>query len=130
MKICQNSFAALVNKLVPWCAWLLSSALEVLRLRLRLRLRSLTIDQWTDPFVQWTLPEGVAVSYSLTTMCHNKSDWRSPPHLSRLETCTLVRALHQKTYQGFRLFTGVTVPKRYNCSLCRQWQKNGSGYCN
>jgi len=23
---------------VPWCAWLLSSALEVLRLRLRLRL--------------------------------------------------------------------------------------------
>src|SRR6218665_1797731 len=39
MKICQNSFAALVNKLVPWCAWLLSSALEVLRLRLRLRLR-------------------------------------------------------------------------------------------
>ena len=30
--------AALVNKLVPWCAWLLSSALEVLRLRLRLRL--------------------------------------------------------------------------------------------
>src|SRR6218665_198544 len=30
--------AALVNKLVPWCAWLLSSALEILRLRLRLRL--------------------------------------------------------------------------------------------
>src|SRR6218665_821968 len=27
---------ALVNKLVPWCAWLLSSALEILRLRLRL----------------------------------------------------------------------------------------------
>jgi len=31
---------ALVNKLVPWCAWLLSSALEVLRLRLRLRFRT------------------------------------------------------------------------------------------
>ena len=30
--------AALVNKLVPWRAWLLSSALEVLRLWLRLRL--------------------------------------------------------------------------------------------
>src|SRR6218665_319704 len=29
--------SALVNKLVLWCAWLLSSALEVLRLRLRLR---------------------------------------------------------------------------------------------
>ena len=28
--------AALVNKLVPWCSWLLSSALEILRLRLRL----------------------------------------------------------------------------------------------
>ena len=28
--------AALVNKLVNWCAWLLSSALEILRLRLRL----------------------------------------------------------------------------------------------
>src|SRR6218665_2770941 len=42
MKICQNSFAALVNKLVPWCAWLLSSALEVLRLRLRLRVDRLT----------------------------------------------------------------------------------------
>src|SRR6218665_2003348 len=40
MKICQNSFAALVNKLVPWCAQLLSSALEVLRLRLRLRVES------------------------------------------------------------------------------------------
>ena len=24
-----------MNKLVPWCAWLLSSALEILRLRLR-----------------------------------------------------------------------------------------------
>jgi len=33
--------AALVNKLVPWCAWLLSSALEILRLWLRLRLRLL-----------------------------------------------------------------------------------------
>ena len=30
--------AALVNKLVPRCAWLLSSALEVLRLSLRLRI--------------------------------------------------------------------------------------------
>jgi len=32
--------AALVNKLVPWCVELLSSALNVLRLRLRLRLLS------------------------------------------------------------------------------------------
>src|SRR6218665_3422739 len=30
---------ALVNKLMPLCAWLLSSALEILRLRLGLRLR-------------------------------------------------------------------------------------------
>src|SRR6218665_1266918 len=30
----------LVNKLVSWCAWLLSSALEILRLRLRLRYTS------------------------------------------------------------------------------------------
>ena|SRR6218665_958352 len=28
--------AALVNKLVRWCAWLLSNTLEILRLRLRL----------------------------------------------------------------------------------------------
>ena len=36
--------AALVNKLVPWCAWLLSGALVIPRLGLRLRVCVLTLE--------------------------------------------------------------------------------------
>src|SRR6218665_2124842 len=48
--------AALVNKRVPWCAWLLSSALAVLRLRLLLSealpIRSVSSMGCRDPFLK------------------------------------------------------------------------------